>query len=75
MGANFLRLGKSNYWLKIFNQGAGAARNVRLELIAGSEALAGGELAGTFPVPLLERQQGTELICFVSMSTPPPRSP
>ena len=70
LGANFVKLGKSNYRLKIFNRGAGSARNVRLELLAGSELLARGELTEKFPVPLLERQQGTELICFVSMSAP-----
>ncbi|MGH6616348.1 hypothetical protein [Sphingomonas sp.] len=70
LGANFVKLGKSNYRLKVFNRGAGAARNVRLEMLVGSELIAGRELAEKFPVPLLERQQGTELICFISMSAP-----
>lgn len=70
LGANFYKCGKGSHRLKIFNRGAVAARNVRLEMLTGADLIGNEELSQKFPLPLLERQQVTELICFVHMSSP-----
>jgi hypothetical protein len=69
VSANFVQIGKSNYRLKIFNRGVGVARNVRLEMLAGGDLLAGNELEQKFPLPLLERHQSIELIARVYMQS------
>jgi hypothetical protein len=70
VSANFVTVGKNNYRLKIFNRGIGAARNVRLEALAGGELLDSGDLREKFPLPLLERHQNIELFTRVHMQSP-----
>lgn len=70
VGANFVRVGKHNYRLKVFNRGATIARNVRLKMLSGDDLLGDSELKQKFPVPLLERHQTVELICRVHMQSP-----
>lgn len=69
LGANFYKAGKGNYRLKVFNRGAVTAKNVRLDFIEGADLVDDQELARKFPLPLLERQQSIELICFVHQSS------
>src|SRR5690606_8180614 len=35
VGASFVKIGKNNTRLKIFNRGAATARNIRMEVLAG----------------------------------------
>lgn len=69
LGANFYKASKGDYRMKVFNRGAVAAKNVRIDFIAGADLVGDRELAQKFPLPQLERQQGIELICFVHMSS------
>ena len=70
VSANFVKLGKQNHRLKVFNRGLGTARNVRLEPLSGSELIDGDDLSEKFPVPALERHQAVELLAFVHMQSP-----
>lgn len=70
ISANFVKIGKSDYRLKVFNRGASTARSVRLEMLAGADLVSDSELQQKFPLPMLERQQGTELITHVHMQSP-----
>ncbi|WP_380872107.1 hypothetical protein ACFB49_30550 [Sphingomonas sp. DBB INV C78] len=69
ISANFVKIGKSNYRLKVFNRGAGAARNVRLEMLAGDGLIGDSELQQKFPLPVLEWQQYVELLCYVHLKS------
>lgn len=69
VSANFVKIGKHNYRLKVFNRGAGAARNLRLEMLAGADLIDDQELQQKFPLPHLERQQNVELLCGVHMQS------
>lgn len=70
VSANFVKIGKSDFRLKVFNRGVSAARNVRLEVLGGEELFARNELAEKFPFPVLERQQHVDMIVFVSLGSP-----
>ena len=69
VSANFIKIGKNDYRLKIFNRGPGVARNVRLEMLRGGDLLSRGEVEKKFPLALLERQQNVDLICFVHLGS------
>jgi hypothetical protein len=69
VSANFVKIGKSNYRLKIFNRGVSEARNVRMELLAGRDLISDDELRQKFPLPALEPQQNVELLCRVHMQS------
>ncbi|MFD2138248.1 hypothetical protein ACFSLT_28840 [Novosphingobium resinovorum] len=62
VGANFVKIAKNDYRLKVFNRGPVAARNVRLEFLAGGEVMMASELKQKLPVPALERHQTVELM-------------
>lgn len=70
VSANFVKIGKRNHRLKVFNRGAGVARNVRLELLSGGDLLADDELHEKFPVPAMEQHQTVELLAFVHLHSP-----
>jgi hypothetical protein len=70
ISANFVKIAKSDYRLKVFNRGAAAARNVRLEILDGSQLFPKSELAQKFPFPALERQQHVDVMVSVTLGTP-----
>lgn len=70
ISANFVKIGKSNYRLKVFNRGLGVAHNVRLEVLAGGELVGDSELRDKFPLPKLERHQNVEVMTRVHMQSP-----
>lgn len=70
VSANFYKAGKSNYRLKVFNRGKGAATNVRLEVLDGSGLLMANDIARKFPVPVMEQHAMVELIAAVHMGSP-----
>ncbi len=67
VSANFVKIGKSNYRLKVFNRGVDNARNLRLEMLSGCDLVGDSELQQKFPLPVLEPQQNVELLCRVHM--------
>ncbi|KTE42416.1 MULTISPECIES: hypothetical protein [unclassified Sphingopyxis] len=69
VSANFIKIGKNDCRLKIFNRGPGVARNVRLEMLRGGDLLSRGEVEKKFPLAMLERQQNVDLICFVHLGS------
>lgn len=68
LSANFVKIGKSDYRLKVFNRGPGSARNVRLEQLSGGH-IGARELEQKFPLPLLERQQNIDFLVRVFLGS------
>jgi hypothetical protein len=69
LGANFIKLGSSNYRLKIFNKGRAPARNVRIEMPEGDGVLIASEIRDKFPLESLEQHQAVELIAAPHMGS------
>jgi hypothetical protein len=69
LGASFIKLGNSNYRLKIWNKGKACARDVRINFPDGNEIVPASEIEAKFPVEALEQYQSVELIAAVSMDT------
>lgn len=67
VSANFVRMGKDEYRLKVFNKGKNPARNVRIEFPEGNEILIGVD--DKFPVPILEQYQTVELIAALDFQS------
>ncbi|WP_262021740.1 hypothetical protein [Vibrio quintilis] len=61
IGARIIKLSQGKYKLKVFNSGANAAKNVRLEFPDGDELGASSSMADKFPYEILEPRDGTEL--------------
>ena len=70
ISANFVKTGKHNHRLKVFNRGIATARNVRLDVLAGEELLDSAGLRDKFPVPALDRHQTVELLAYVHFGSP-----
>jgi hypothetical protein len=72
LSANFIKIGKSDYRLKIYNRGPGTASNVRVELLdqAARDMLVESDVARKFPVPILEQHQNVDLLAAVHMQSP-----
>ena len=69
LGATFIKLGSSNYRLKIWNKGKSAARDVRIEFPDGNDCFIESDVQSKFPLEALEPHQSVELIAAVSMDT------
>lgn len=70
VSATFIKIGKNNFRLKVFNKGMVSARNVRLEVLSGERLVGQHELQQKFPLPILERHQSVELITNVHHGSP-----
>jgi hypothetical protein len=72
LSANFIKVGKSDYRLKVFNRGPGTATNVRVELVdqAARDMLIESDVNRKFPVPILEQHQNVDLIAGVHLGSP-----
>lgn len=69
VSANFYKVGKHDYRLKVFNRGKGVARNVRFEALDAGDLFMEDEIARKFPAPVMEQHSSVELIgCVVSGS-------
>lgn len=69
LSASFIKLGNSNYRLKIWNKGKAPARNVFIEFPSGNDVVIQSEVDEKFPLELLDRLQSVELIASVAMET------
>jgi len=69
LGATFIKLGSSNYRLKIWNRGRAAARNVSIGFPEGNDCLIESDISSKFPMETLETHQSVELIAAVHMGT------
>lgn len=66
LGANFVKIGKNGYRLKIFNRSSAAARNVRIELDDSEEpCLDQRDIESKFPHERMEPHQGVELVALI----------
>jgi len=70
VGANFVKVGKSNTRLKVFNRGMATARNIRMEILAGEGLITNDELSEKFPIPTLERHQAVEVMTRIHFNSP-----
>lgn len=72
LSANIIKVGKSNYRLKIFNRGKSVAKNVKLiDMDKDNTALIASEIQRKFPVPILEQHQSVELVATVDLGSGP----
>lgn len=70
LSANMIKIGKSDYRLKVFNRGKGTARNVRLtDLTGASSIIIASSIQSKFPIPILEQHQSVELPAAVSLGS------
>lgn len=70
ISANFIKIGKNNHRLKVFNKGRNTARNIRIEFPGGNEILINSDIQDKFPIPILEQHQSVELIAAIDMQSP-----
>ena len=67
LSANMIKVGKSDYRLKVFNRGKGTARNVRLTDLTGANSIIiPGSIEDKFPIPIFEQHQQVELSTAVT---------
>ncbi len=71
VSANFIKIGKNGYRLKVFNRGKCTARNVQIAFPEGNDLLIETDVSSKFPAPMLEQHQYIELIACVTMGSPP----
>ncbi len=69
VGANFVKIGRGAYRLKIFNKGKSVAKNVRIEFPDGDDPLPLDELNSKFPMETLECHQSVDLVVAVHFET------
>lgn len=69
LGAAIVKLGNSNYRLKIWNKGKTAARNVSVSFPDGNELVDDRDLSEKFPLERLDTYQSVELLAFVGIDT------
>ena len=69
LGAAFIKLGSSNYRLKIWNKGKAPARNVLIDFPDGNDVVLQSDVNNKFPLEFLDKFQSVELIAAVMMDT------
>lgn len=70
ISANFIKIGKNDHRLKVFNRGENTARNIRIEFPQGNEIFIDSDIKDKFPIPILEKYQSVELIAAFCMQSP-----
>jgi hypothetical protein len=65
ISVNFIKTGKNNHRLKVFNKGNNTARNVRMEFPQGNSMLHSSDLDSKLPIPILEQHQSVELLAII----------
>jgi len=69
LGATFIKLGSSDYRLKIWNKGKATARNVSIDFPEGNDCFIESDIKSKFPLETLDTHQSVELIAAVCMDT------
>lgn len=69
LGATVIKLGSSNYRVKIWNKGKAPARNIAIDFPDGNDLIISSEVERKFPIEVLDRLQAVELIAAVHMGT------
>ena len=69
IGATFIKLGSSNYRLKIWNKGKATARNVSIDFPEGNDCFIESDIKSKFPLETLDTHQSVELIADLCMGT------
>jgi len=69
LGATVIKLGSSNYRVKIWNKGKSPARNISIDFPDGNDLIIHSEVERKFPLEVLDRLQAVELIAAVHMGT------
>lgn len=69
LGAAFVKLGNSNYRLKIWNQGKAPAKHVQIDFPAGNDIVIQSDVERKFPLEVLEPHHSVELIAAVHMGS------
>ncbi|WP_129136796.1 hypothetical protein [Luteimonas sp. YGD11-2] len=69
LGATFIKLGSSNYRLRVFNKGKAAATNVRISFPDGDNVVSKSDVDRKFPMELLEPHQSVELLASIHMGS------
>lgn len=70
LDASVYLFSKSNYRLKIFNQGSGTATNVRAEILQGQSLFSVSDLESKLPFPQLAQHQSLEFILCPTLNSP-----
>jgi hypothetical protein len=65
LGATVIKLGSSNYRVKIWNKGKAPARNISIDFPDGNDVIINSEVERKFPLEVLDRLQAVELIAAV----------
>lgn len=69
LGATVIKLGSSNYRVKIWNKGKAPARKIAIDFPDGNDLILNSEVERKFPLEVLDRLQAVELIAAVHMGT------
>ncbi|MEH6595202.1 MAG: hypothetical protein V7736_06600 [Colwellia polaris] len=69
VSVNFIKTGKNNHRLKVFNKGNNTARNVRMEFPEGNSMLHSSDLDTKLPIPIMEQHQSVELLAIVGFGS------
>jgi len=69
LSANFVKMGKSSWRLKVFNRGKAVASNVSITWPDDDDFLIRREVEAKFPLEVLEPMQGVELLALVSFGS------
>jgi hypothetical protein len=69
ISVNFIKTGKNNHRLKVFNKGNNTAKNIRMEFPDGNSLLYSSDLDTKLPIPILEQHQSIELLAIVGFGS------
>jgi len=69
ISANFVKVGKNDYRLRVYNRGKGIAKNVTLRVISGESLLSSSDLQTKFPFPSLQPHQSVDVLASVSLGS------
>jgi hypothetical protein len=69
LGARFVKIGSSNWRLKVFNKGKAAARSVTISFPEGQNCFIQSDIDSKFPLEVLEPMQSVELIAAIEFGS------
>ncbi len=69
LSASLVKVGQSNWRLKIYNRGKAAARNVTITTAEDDDLLIQEDVVSKFPLELLEPAHGVDLISLIHLGS------